>query len=39
MEVGLAYVLDKTTYFALLSRKWYCYIAGVFPATARLFIG
>ena len=23
MKVGLAYVLDKTRYFALLSRKWY----------------
>ena len=23
MKVGLAYVFDKTSYFALLSRKWY----------------
>ena len=23
MKVGLAYVVDKTRFFALLSRKWY----------------
>ena len=26
MKVGLAYVLDKTMYFALLSRKWLYFI-------------
>ena len=26
MEVGLAYVLEKTKYFALLSRKWQYFI-------------
>ena len=26
MKVGLAYILDKTRYFALLSRKWQYFI-------------
>ena len=26
MKKGLAYVLDKTRYFALLPRKWYYFI-------------
>ena len=30
-KVGLAYVLDETRYFALLSRKWYYHFYSSFP--------